>query len=513
MDKRRTKVVESRTARGSARGVSPPASRTRSKSPARVENSGRDSAAIKRGRPKKTDTPSEESSSQSSTPKKEFKKVPKKTPTIVLDDSGDNEEVANINTRSTRLASLRKRLTPVNYKNTPTPYDENKRSASRSVSSMTKEDSQDSSEEVEITPPPSDASSLGIFSKPLVVFWLLEAMLLVPIITQFCFKAPWKWAKVTADLRTAATYCNTQSGSFYLAFLTSTILLSFAPTGRIVKLPGSDKSLKFNGLFTAIVIVGFLIGLELRGLDSLTAIYNNIDRFLFMSIFTALVKSTILYVRAKRSPPANPNPIASGSFVVDFAAGLEINPKIYNRLDIKSISYHRSVIMILIINIALLFKNVTVPAVESSSGAPIGEFIKESFNNLVFVVRNSEYNSASLIVSGLLVLYALDLLIFEHHLATSFQLNSEGCGAELFLRFATFPFLLSLLPRFLLAQKLNVNCYLLAAIAVVFILGLAIKRCSNCLKYEYRLRPADAKFKGEPIKPTLNVFILTHLHF
>jgi lamin-B receptor len=205
-----------------------------------------------------------------------------------------------------------------------------------------------------------------------------------------------------------------------------------------------------------------------------------------------------LYIRAKRQPPANPNPYATtGRFITDFAVGLEVNPRIYNLVDVKSISYHRSIILILIINVALLFKNVTVPVVETSSGAPIGELIKESCSNLVFIIRNSEYNCASFVVSGLLVLYALDLLIFEHHLASSFQLNDEGCGVELLLRFATFPFLLSFLPRFLLAQRLQINCYLLAGIAVVFIVGLVVKRCSNCLKYQYRMHPADAKFKGE----------------
>lgn len=497
MDRKKTKAAESRTSRGVARGASPPASRTRSKSPARIENSGRDSAAIvRRGRPRKTDTPLEEvsSSSQSSTPKKEIKKN-KKTPTI-LDDSGDNEEVAEINTRSTRLASLRKRLTPVNYKTTPTPYEE-KRSVSRSVSSLTKEDSEE--DEIEISPQPTEAASLGLFSNPFVVLLLIESLLLLPIVLQFCFKGPWKASKVWAELKDSSTYCNTQSGSFFLAFLSGTVLFSFTPLGRFVTLPGSDQTLKFNGLFSAIVIVGFLVGLEMRGLDSLTAIYNNIDRFLWLSLFTNLVLAIALYIRGKRQKPTSPNPIAnSGKFIVDFAAGLDINPKIYDRLDIKAISYHRSIILILIINIAILFKNVTIPVIESSSGAPIADLIKETAGNFVFIIRNSEYNSASLVVSSLLILYALDLLIFEHHLASSFQLNSEGCGAELLLRFATFPFLLSFLPRFLLIKKLNVNCYVLAGLSLVFILGLVIKRCSNCLKYQYLLRPSDAKFKGKP---------------
>lgn len=516
MNKRRTVAAEQRTARGTARGASPPAMRTRSKSPARVENSGRDSAPIiRRGRQKKTDTPSEEisSSSQSSTPKKELKKT-KKTPTI-LDDSGDNdnEEVATINTRSTRLASLRKRLTPVNYKLTPTESEGQKRSVSRSVSSLTKEDSEEEAEEVEIVPP-SEIQCLGVFSKPLFIIANLVSLLLVPIVLQIAFKGPWSWSKVLADLKSSATYCNTQSGSFFLAFLSGTVLLSFVPIGRYVKLPGSDVEHKFSGLFTAVVILAFLFGLELRGLDSLTAIYNNIDRFLFLSIITNIIIAVALYVRAKRQPPATPNPLAtSGRFINDFAAGLEINPRIYNRLDVKSIAYHRSVILILIINVAMLFKNISVPTVATSSGAPIGELIKESYENLVFVIRNSEYNCASLVVSSLLVLYALDLLVFEHHLATSYQINDEGCGAEILYRFATFPFLLSLLPSFLLKQKLSINGYLLGFIAVLFITGLAIKRCSSCLKYHYRMTPSDAKFKGEFVKILIKeiYFIIIYL--
>lgn len=497
MDRRKNAVKESRTARGTKRGASPPASRTRSKSPARVESSGRDSAAIvvrrgRPGRPKKTDTPLEEisSSSQSSTPQKELQK-PKKTPNP-LDDSGDNEEVEQINTRSTRLASLRKRSTPVNYKITPTPSEDQRRSISRSVSALTREGSDSESDDVEIISPRVEKPS-----NFLLTLVLIESLIILPIVLHILHREQWNLPKVVAYLRSSASYCNTQSGSFFLAYLIGTALLSLGSIGRTVKLPGSNEPIKFNGLFSAIVILGLLFGLELKGLDSFSAIYNNIDRFLLQSIITNLALAAVLFFRAKRQPPANPNPLANGKWFVRFAAGLEVNPRIYNRLDVKAVSYHRSIIMILILNIALLFKNISLPVVESSNGAPIVQLIQDSYSNLVFIVRNSEYNSASLVISGLLVIYALDALIFEHHLAASYQTNSEGCGAELLLRFATFPFLLSILPRFLLQQKLDINCYLLTAIALVFIVGLVVKRSSNCLKYDYRLKPFDAKFKGK----------------
>lgn len=493
MPQKRTNAKEVRTARGTKRGASPPASRTRSKSPARVESSGRDSAAIvRRGRPKKTETPIEEisSSSQSSTPKKELKK-PKKTPNP-LDDSGDNEEVEQIITRFTRMKSLRQRLTPVVYKTTPTPSEDPQRSMSRSVSVLTRQESDSDSDEVEIISP-------RVESPP--NFWLtlllIESLIILPTILHYVHHEKWNFPKIVAYLKSSASYGNTQSVSFFLAFLTGTALLSLGSIGRTVKLPGCDETMKFNGLFSAIVTLGFLFGLELKGLDSFSAIYNNIDRFLLQSIIVNLVLATALFFRAKRQPPANPNPLANGKWLVRFAAGLEVNPKIYNRLDIKAVSYHRSIIMILILNFALLFKNISIPVVETSTGAPIVELIQDSYTNLLFIVGNSEYNCASLVISGLLIVYVLDSLIFEHHLAASYQNNSEGCGAELLLRFATFPFLLSILPRFLLEQKININCYLLTAITLVFIVGLIIKRSSNCLKYEYRLKPFDAKFKGK----------------
>ena len=144
----------------------------------------------------------------------------------------------------------------------------------------------------------------------------------------------------------------------------------------------------------------------------------------------------------------------------------------------------------------MLFKNVTLPVTESAvNGAPITELIAQVYQNICIMLKNSEYNNASFVVSGLLVCYALDLLFFEHHLTSSFELNQEACGAELMLRHATFPFLLSFLPRFVLKEQLQINKWVLITIAIVFIAGLVIKRGSNKLKYEYRMNPSDPKFR------------------
>jgi lamin-B receptor len=486
-----------------AREASPPlASRTRSKSPARVEGSGRDSAPlIKRvGRAKKNETPSEEisSSSQSSTPKK-LKGGKKDKPISILDDSGDNEEVANINSRGSRLATLRKRLTPANYKNTPSPS-KDKRSVSRTASSLTKEDSdEDDDDDVKVVPSEqTDFQNLGIFTKPLVNFILLILLGLVPIILLICSQANWKWPAIVAYIKRGENFCNVQSLSFILAIHSGVALLSLLPVGRFIRLPDSETEYKYNGILSAVIITSFLFALELKNLDAFSAIYNNLDRLLCLSIGRSLLGSIEVLSLARYRPSSEPNAYGkSGKLIVDFVAGRELNPKLLGRFDIKRIHYNESIILLLIINITLLFKNVTIPTIEAASeGSPINELIKQTYNNFLFIVRNSEYNAAALVVSGLLALYALDLLIYEHHLSTSFQINHEGTGAEVLLRFGAFPFLLSLLPRFLYSRDVQINSYILAIAATVFIIGLIIKRGSNCLKYEYRIHPSDAKFKG-----------------
>lgn len=493
-----------------ARERSPPSSRTRSKSPARVEVSGRDSAPIKKTRTatRKVEKDSEESSSQSSTPKKLQKagKKEKEKQVNVMDDSADNEEVADINARSTRLSTLRKRTSPVTYKNTPTPSttDEIKRSVSRTASSLTKEDSDEDEEEVKLVPSQPDLQSLGIYTKPFVNFLLLIVLAIFPIIIATASKVGWKCSLIIAEFKNIENFVTVQSFSLSVAVHTLSVLVSLLPVGRFVKLPDSEKEYKFNGTLAAFVLTGILFAMEFKNLDSFSAVVNNADRLLFLSIAKCLLISIVLNFIHKYNfrvmPNTEPNQYGNtGKYFTDLLAGRELNPKPFGFVDAKRIIYVQSVMYILVLNIGYMFKNITIPVIETATeGSPINELIKQTYSNFINIIQNSEYNLAGFVASSLLILYALDLLIFEHHLATSFQLNDEGMGAEVFLRFAGFPFLISILPRYLFANNIVFNCNCqLAFTAVIFIIGLVIKRCSNCLKYEYRLHPNDAKYKGE----------------
>jgi voltage-gated potassium channel Kch len=469
------------------RDSSPPAHRTRSKSPARARSSGRDSAPLKRGRVKKTDTPTEEvsSSSQSSTPKKQLR-AKKEKPAVKEEDS-ENEEIASINSigkrRSNRIATQIKSTT------TPTPtLDNAKRSTSRAASSLIKDDSDDE----------NGKSGIGFYSKPWFNAALLIILIELPCILHLiAAQGSLNWKAIWGLCKNPATFINLHALLIIWVIRFAVIIISILPFGRVVSI--ADRSYKFNGILSAVIILSVLIGIELKNGSALSLIFANLDRFLYVGVIKNLITAVVVYLHAKYRPTSVENSYGqSGRLLNDFTAGRELNPAFLKRIDVKRALYNESIIYLLIINVTLLFKNISVPAIESASeGSPIKELIKQTYNNLVFVIQNSEYNASALVISTFLIIYALDALIYEHHLAASFQVNDEGCGAELLLRFASFPFLVSLLPRFLLAQNVEAcNCGLVA-IGLCFVFGMVVKRCSNCLKFEYRLQPADPKFKGE----------------
>lgn len=482
---------------------SPPASRTRSKSPARTTSSGRDSAPLKRGRVKKTETPSEEisSSSQSSTPKKQLR--PKKEKLTSGNDSDDNEEVAKINSNEVRRRSNRLQG---QAKATPTPTSESaKRSVSRATSSLTKEDSDD--EEAK----PVD---IGIYSKAWTHVVIFILLLTLPILIHLIAAAGgWKWDKIVALVQNPSNFLSIPVILIGAGIHLGISLISLLPFGRIVTI--SDRTYKFNGILSAVIILSIIIGFELKNGSTFSLFFANLDKFLIFALITAIQASNVSYLLSKYKPSSVENSYGqTGKLPIDFVAGRELNPAAFNRVDIKRVLNNESIIWLLIINVTLLIKNISIPDPNqiqtASEGSPITELIKATWSNFVFIVQNSEYNAAALVTSGLIIVYALDALIYEHHLSTSFQVNDEGCGAEFFLRSASFPYIFSLLPRFLLVNNVEVdNCGLIVC-GLFFILGLVIKRCSNCLKYEYRLKPSDPKFKGNL---NLNYFIQIILNY
>lgn len=69
----------------------------------------------------------------------------------------------------------------------------------------------------------------------------------------------------------------------------------------------------------------------------------------------------------------------------------------------------------------------------------------------------------------------------------------------LLLRYALFPFVMSILSKYAFDHKLSALLpkWVYPLVAVLFFVGVIVKRRSNKLKYEYRLHPGNPKFSGK----------------
>ncbi|XP_017078627.1 lamin-B receptor [Drosophila eugracilis] len=171
----------------------------------------------------------------------------------------------------------------------------------------------------------------------------------------------------------------------------------------------------------------------------------------------------------------------TGIFVVDFALGRQLNPKWLGRVDWKQFQYRLSLVTTLIYAVCYIYQTVVWPQKPQ---------LAETEGNLHLVKyywNNVNYDAGILLSAGCLLFYVLDSIIFEHHLSSSFELQHEGYGCLLLLRYAATPYLLTAVPKYFYDQRVPISCwYAPLGVAALLSLGLLIKRYSCAYKYKYR---------------------------
>lgn len=106
-----------------------------------------------------------------------------------------------------------------------------------------------------------------------------------------------------------------------------------------------------------------------------------------------------------------------------------------------------------------------------------------------------KYDTTSLLCGCLTLMYVLDSIIFEHHLASSFELQGEGFGCLLLLRYAATPLLLTSVVRYYAENRTLLVCKFAIYVPVLLmVIGLGLKRFSNAIKYKYRVQPNHPHF-------------------
>lgn len=306
-------------------------------------------------------------------------------------------------------------------------------------------------------------------------------------------------------LKQLSTYFSLDSVYLYTGFAWLVYLLSCIPyLGHKKQLPPSASNLEqtvtrhyFNGLVTALLIVGGVSAAEYYfKYPMLALIYKNYQQLCLISIVYAITLSVWCFVRSTYVPAREWNPYAKcGRLISDLFIGREITPRWFNVIDIKLTHMRISLISTLIFNLIFLARNIKFAAlpVPGPNQAPL------NVTDIgLHLIQNVKYDPISATISLLIVVSILDSLIFEHHLTSSFDLQSEGVGAQLFLRYALYPIWTSLIAKYALQNKIaGVPNWLLGIVVFVFLAGLVLKRLSNELKYHYRVYPNSSRSLSE----------------
>ena len=290
-----------------------------------------------------------------------------------------------------------------------------------------------------------------------------------------------------SSLAQCSTWYDAQATAVGVLFVAAVALVSALPTGRVVNIPLDEddtKTYTYNGFATFVLT----LAVALYTTDGLQFIYRHYLHLCVLSILTAIVVAIAAFLRSRSQPVEALNPYARTQRpLFDFVLGREVSPRWFERIDAKLVFYRISVITTLLLNIVFLTKTVVLPdtAIELNASSILG------FGTGI------RADIATAATASMVIVYCMDLLIFEHHLTSSFDLQCEGFGALVLLCYALFPFMISAVPKFALENATTTPWWIVSVMAVLFVTGLIMKRVADQIKYTYRMYPQDSRFDSK----------------
>jgi Delta14-sterol reductase (lamin-B receptor) len=385
------------------------------------------------------DDDKKKTTSKKTSPKKSPKKAERS-----IDDSGD-KEVAELLTRR-RLRDNPSRNSNI----TPALTDRSRQSDSRSISRSVLEESQEFSDEEDeqsfLTAKENNTKALYNNRRRQQQeleefggqFGCLSLLILLPVfvyfLNYFCtrrecvFRVPTKFNVQLSDFTWSAVqdFMSLEVVRDYLVFVCGVCFVHALPLGRIVKIHNDRGYIEyyFNGLATGLCAIVAVASLQYYNYDVLNVLYRNYQQLICVSVFYAIVTAGWCYVRANLYvPQLQWNPYAkTQKLLIDYYLGREINPKWFSLIDIKLVHYRASLVLGLLYSGAFFYKNLKFATLIT----PTTAVEVKLYEKLLYAVENVQFDWTIFTVSGLVLIYIFDLLVFEHHLTSSFELQHEG---------------------------------------------------------------------------------------
>jgi len=247
-------------------------------------------------------------------------------------------------------------------------------------------------------------------------------------------------------------------------------LLSFIPLGSTVT-TSTDKTVRMNGFLSLLTLLAMMPAVVYRKID-LSLVQTKYFYLMTSSLILGVVISILARLLAHFKPGAksNINPKGNtGNLIVDFFNGREFNPSLLGQ-DLKLLTFRFSMIGLAMINVAMVINDI--------------------------MSKGGKVNPLIVMASAFQVLYSMDAVFFEEYFFFSHDAMNTGFGFSLVSSYNSFPFLPTLITKYLIERQPTMPWYYLVGIGLLNALGYIIFRASETQRCEFARDPSSAKAEG-----------------
>jgi len=200
---------------------------------------------------------------------------------------------------------------------------------------------------------------------------------------------------------------------------------------------------------------------------SLNLVFLKYFHLMSSCIILSFLQSLVSYILSRWASSDNLSTKGNtGNPIVDFYHGRELNPTFLG-CSMKLQTFRFSMISLALLNVTMVTDSVL------SNGGKV--------------------NPSVVIAATLQVLYAMDAMFFEEYYFYSHDYLNSGYGWSLISSYLTFPFLPTLITRYMIYRSPEVEWYYLAMIGLLNILGYIIYRSSENQRCELAKNPNNPK--------------------
>jgi len=289
-----------------------------------------------------------------------------------------------------------------------------------------------------------------------LIFMILGPVILVSLHT-LCTKTGCK-LQTPKFSTNHADYINKDAIIQLFGFFAVLKVANFLPIGYVV------NGQRMNGFATLVLLLSAVPALVYYKVP-LSSVRNNYFFLMSACIITSFLSAIVTYISSFWANKSSINSKGNtGNPIVDIFNGRTVNPKFLG-VDAKLTTFRTSMIGLAVLNVLMVTDSI--------------------------VSAGGKASPTVILAAAFQVLYSMDAMFFEEYYFHSHDAMNSGFGWSLISSYMTFPFLPTLITKYLLDRSPVVAWYYLTLIGLMNALGYIIFRSSETQRCEFAKNPSN----------------------